>query len=75
MNEYIAAAIVWLDKTVAALPVEKLDRSSHGHRQNSSRRIASAAASPRADGPDIHSPLSRPSGNEALRPGKLRAAA
>jgi hypothetical protein len=50
MNEYIAAAIVWLDKTIAALPVEKLDRSSHGHRQNSSRRIASAGASPRADG-------------------------
>jgi hypothetical protein len=36
VHEHIAAAIVGLDEAVAAFSIEELDRSSHGHRENSS---------------------------------------
>src|SRR5713226_7271609 len=36
VNEHIAAAVIGLDEAIAAFSVEEFDRSSHGHRENSS---------------------------------------
>jgi hypothetical protein len=47
VNEHIAAAVIGFDEAIAAFSVEELDRTSHGHRENSSpalhRRYALSA--------------------------------
>jgi hypothetical protein len=47
VNEHITAAVIWLDEAVASFSIEELDRTSHGHRENSSpvllRRYAHVA--------------------------------
>src|SRR5229473_4431978 len=35
MNEHIAAAVIGFDEAIATFSVEELDRTSHGHRENS----------------------------------------
>src|SRR5882757_1025643 len=47
VDEHIAAAVVGLDETVAALSVEELDCPRHGHRENSCPRIAPPLRAPR----------------------------
>src|SRR3954453_3470326 len=48
VDEHIAAAVVGLDEAVAALPIEEFDCPGHGHRENSSPRIAPPLRAPRA---------------------------
>jgi hypothetical protein len=49
MNEDIAAAIVRLDEAVAALTVEELNRSRHGHGQTPLPLLRRRAAARRLD--------------------------
>jgi hypothetical protein len=43
MHKHVAATVIWLDEAVAAFPIKKFDRTSHGHRENSSPALLQAA--------------------------------
>src|SRR5437879_2517627 len=72
VNEHIAATVIGLDEAVAALSIEELDRTSHGHRETPPPYCSAATPNMRIGRPDIRcrkpGHLSR-SGHATDRPG------
>src|SRR5216684_5026774 len=62
MNEHIAAAVIGFDEAIATFSVEELDRTSHGHRENSYPVVLRRYARRVPARPDIRCRKAWPSG-------------
>src|SRR6516165_6948148 len=64
VDENVASAVIGLDEAIAALSVEELDRTSHGHRETSPH--CTAATPTRSGGSDIRCRKSGHPGGRAM---------
>jgi hypothetical protein len=71
VNEHIATAIIGLDEAIATFAIEKLDRTSIGHREILPRTAPSAARNSRIGSTGLSRPEAGHLDGPALLPSRL----